>query len=555
MLAAQRPAARATRSSSRPRPRLIALLIVGPLLCVVALTSLAYLGLSQQAQRDALAQVGVAAQAAHDALQVNTGALTLTNGQLASALPANVTTLNNNNAETQRLRTQTGLDTLIAQREHTGYIIIASSLASAGGASAGGLGDSLNGAIATNACASNTRATTGALTIGGDDYLAGSVPLVDGSGACVGVVVAIMPQSALQQTPLEYTVILAMAGALLTLITVAVGLMLHGRSARASDTLDDERVRAAVATLAQAQAAYAEQMEQREWVGKRLATGRRHMQRLMTSLAADRVALQDATADIWAGVSHPGAPIDPAVAMRLAREGAVVAARIGARLNDFDAVSSALFADLTTADEVDATLDTTLAQTDATIAELRALTGEEAAAPHDPFATNRLEAQRLRTGQTPSVAPTRAQARPQTGGYRAVRPDPRPEPRGQRPEQRPEQPRPETGQHRSPRPESGQHRAVGGHDAPRQPRQTPAPGQSQQGQQGRRPSSLGASGSAHRQPWQNGSSGRHSAQHPAAHQPPTPRTPPNNEFNGFGGFDTPSDGRDRGASGSRWLND
>src|SRR6185312_5754902 len=133
MPAAQRPTARASRSSSsRPRPRLTALLIVGPLLCVLALTSLAYLGLSQQAQRDALAQVGVAAQAAHDALQVNSGALALTNGQLTSALPANVTTLNNNNAEAQRLRARTGLDTLIAQREQTGYIIIASSLAPAG---------------------------------------------------------------------------------------------------------------------------------------------------------------------------------------------------------------------------------------------------------------------------------------------------------------------------------------------------------------------------------------------------------------------------------------
>jgi hypothetical protein len=529
MPAAQRPAARVSRSSSRPRPRLAALLIVGPLVCVIALTSLAYLGLSQQAQRDALAQVGVAAQAAHDALQVNSGALALTNGQLTSALPANVTTLNNNNAEAQRLRARTGLDTLIAQREQTGYIIIASSLTPAGSKTSGvGLGDRLNGAIAANACASNARATTGPLTINGDDYLAGSVPLVDGSGACVGAVVALTPQSALLQTSLEYTVILAMTGALLTLITVAVGLMLHGRGALASDALDEERVRAAVATLTQAQATYAAQMEQRDWVGRRLTTGRRHMQRLMTSLAADRVALQDATADIWAGVSHPGAPVDPAVAMRLAREGAVVAARIGSRLNDFDAVSNTLFADLTTADAVDAALDETLAQTDATIAELRALTGDAAPGePRDPFATNLLEAQRPRTSHAPGIRPTSAPARPATGGYRAVRPESRPE--------------------------TGRRRAVGDRSASRQ---TPAPGQSQQD---RRPTSLGASGSAHRQPWQNGPTGRHGAQppaanHPQAPQPPRPpKQPPNS--NGFGGFDTPSDGRDRGASGSRWLND
>ncbi len=542
MPAARRPAARASRPSSRPRPRLTALLIVGPLLCVVALTGLAYLGLSQQAQRDALAQVGVAAQAAHDALQVNSGALTLTNGQLTSALPANVTTLNNNNAEAQRLRARTGLDTLIVQREQNAYIIIASSLTPAGsGTSVVGLGDRLDGAIAANACAHNARATTGPLTIGDDDYLAGSVPLVDGSGVCVGAVVALTPQSALLQTPLEYTVILAMTGTLLTLITVAVGLMLHWRGALASDALDDERVRASVATLAQAQATYAAQMEQRDWVGRRLTTGRRHMQRLMTSLAADRVALQDAAADIWAGVSHPGAPVDPAVAMRLAREGAVVAARIGSRLNDFDAVSGALFDDLTTADAVDAALDETLAQTDATIAELRALTGDETpVAPHDPYATNRIEAQRLRTGQTSSVSPTRAPVRPSTGGYRAVRPEPRP------------QPRPETGQQRVVRSETAQQRAMGERGATRQ---TPAAGQSQQG---RRPSSLGASGSAHRQPWQNGGSGHQGSQHPAQRpQTPRPARPPHNNGRNtpYSGFDTPADGRDRDASGSRWLND
>jgi hypothetical protein len=430
-----------------------------------------------------------------------------------------VTTLNNNNAETQQLRSQVGMDTMIAQREQNSYVVVASSLApSNGGKSAVGLGERLNGPIAANACATTGRPTTGALTLGGADYLAGSVPLVDGSGACVGAVMALTPLSALRQTPLEYTVILAMAGALLTLITVAVGLMLHGRGANAGDPLHDERVRTAVAALAQAQADYATQMEQRDWVGRRLTTGRRHMQRLMTSLAADRVALQDATADIWAGVSHPGAPVDPAVAMRLAREGAVVAARIGSRLNDFDAVSSALFADLNAADEVDALLDETLAQTDATIAELRALTGaaapdalaanagERPAAPQDPFATHVLEAQRQRTGQAPVIAP--ANAARQTGGYRAVRP------------------------------ESAQHRAVGDRAGANQ---TPAPGQSQQGR------TPGGFSGLHRPQWQDGSSARHSnANHPQAPRPP--RRPPN-------GFGAPPDGRDRGSSGSRWLND
>ena len=64
------------------------------------------------------------------------------------------------------------------------------------------------------------------------------------------------------------------------------------------------------------------------------------MQRLMTSLAADRVALQDGLRTSGRASRIQARPY-PAVAMRLAREGAVVAARIGSRLNDFDMRSAA----------------------------------------------------------------------------------------------------------------------------------------------------------------------------------------------------------------------
>jgi hypothetical protein len=421
MPAATRRAARAPRPPTRSRSRLIALLIVGPLLCVIALTSLAYVGLSQQAQRDTLAQVGVVAQAAHGALQANMGDVQLANGQMTGALPATVTTLNNNNAEAQRLRAQVGVNTLIAQREQNTFVVIASSLAPGQtGAAPGGLGERLGGAIAANGCGATQGATTGTLTIAGAGYLAGSVPLKDGAGACVGVVVALTPLSALQQTPLEYTVILAMAGALLSLLTVSVGLALHGRGNEAGGSLQAERLRAAVASLAEAEAACAAQMEQRDWVGRRLTVGRSHMQRLMTSLAGDRVALQDATSDIWAGVSHPGAPVDPATAMRLAREGAVVAARVGSRLNDFDAVTSALFADLTAADEVDTMLGEALAQTEATIAELRALTGAEPLA--DARATARGSAPHPAMDVSRRAIPSRRTTRRRSADAQARRP-------------------------------------------------------------------------------------------------------------------------------------
>lgn len=541
MPAAKGRAARAHGRSSVTqapgRSRSITLLIVGPMLCALALTSLAYLGMSQQAQRDTLAQVGVAAQAARGAIRANMGDLKLTNGQLTSALPANVTTLNNNDAEAGQLRSLVGVDTLIAQREASGFVVIASSMAQSGA-----VGDTLGGSLAANACAHPSSPSAGALSVGGVDYVAGAAPLIDGAGACVGAVIALTPVSVMQHVTLEYTVILAMAGALLALVTVAIGLILNGREQAAHVSLADGRLRAAVEALTAAQAHYPTQREQREWVDRRLNAARDHLERLMTTLADDRVALQEATSDVWAGVSHPGAPVDPAMAMRLARENAVVAARIGSRLNDVDIAVGDLFADLDAAEEFDQMLDGALAQTESAIDDLRALVGSSSSAPlaarantSDPFATNVLEAQQPRPApQAPRITPQPApNVSRSSGGQQAVRRD------------------------------SGQHRAAPGDSAQRRAKRPEAsqPGQSGQfGQSGqyrtlfnqgasgkrpaqRRPEQSGASG-VQQAPWQaSGSSGRHRAQQPPQQQPPR------------NAFDIPQDGRDRGSSGSRWLND
>lgn len=509
--AKRRAAARAPR---RSRPRPIALLILGPLLCAVALTGLGYVGLSQQARQDSQAQVGMAAQAAHGVLMENMGALTITNGQLTSALPANVMSLNNNNAEAQRLRTQVGADILFAEQERGSTVVIGSSLAaSRAGGPPLGLGERLTGAIAANACASpSARPYTGTITLAGTSYAAGSVPLVNGSGACVGAVIALKSMSGLQAVPLEYTVILAMAGALLSLLTVAIGLSLYGRGGAGTQA---EQMRAALATLDEAEAACETQMAQREWVSRRLDAGRRRLRHALTTLAVDRIALQDTTSDIWAGVSHPGAPIDPATALRLAREGAVVAARVGSRLNDFDVIADNLFNDLEVADEIDTLLGDALARTEAAIAAVRAASGaaevgspaqsgpvKRPTAPGDVYATNILEAQRRNTGQARAFSSGPAPR--QSGGYRAVRPD------------------------------SSQQRAMGGWGATGS---APAPGQTPRP---RYMNSMGASG-IYPQQGTPGASGRYRA----ADGPQAPRPNP----------DLPPDGRDRDSSGSRWLND
>lgn len=525
--AKRRGATRAPHTPRQSRPRPVALLILGPLLCVLALTGLGYVGLSQQARQDTQAQIGMAAQAAHGVLMENMGAVKITNGQLTSSLPANVMSLNNNNAEAQRLRAQVGMDVIIAEQEKGATVVVASSLAAsrAGGAPLG-LGERLAGPIVANVCAPNlTRPTTGTLAVAGTDFVAGSVPLTDSTGACVGAVIALKSTSGLQTVPLQYTVILAMAGALLSLLTVAIGLALHGRGDAAGEAAQVEQLRAALVTLDEAEAACATQMAQREWVSRRLDAGRRRLHHALTTLAVDRMALQDATSDIWAGVSQPGAPIDPATALQLAREGAVVAARVGSRLNDFDTIADTLFTDLEVADEVDAQLDDALARTEEAIVAVRSATGiapevtpvaprgapiKRPSAPGDVYATNLLEAQRRMSGQARAVSPMDTPR--QTGGYRAVRPD------------------------------APQQRAMGGWGATGY---TPAPGQTPRP---RRTDGMGASGMY---PPQQGAPGA-SGQYRAANGPQAPRQPrpaPRQQP------DLPPDRRDRDSSGSRWLND
>jgi hypothetical protein len=188
-------------------------------------------------------------------------------------------------------------------------------------------------------------------------------------------------------------------------------------------------------------------------------------------------------------------------------------------------------------------LDGALAQTEGAIDDLRALVGSSSSVPlaaranvSDPFATNVLEAQQPRQAahQAPRVTPQPTPDAPRfSGGQQAMRRD--------------------SGQHRAAPGDSAQRRAM--RPEAGQPEQSGQYGQSSQfrtlfnqGASGkrpaqRRPEQPGAS-DVQRAQWQAASSsGRHRAQQPPQQQPPR------------NAFDIPQDGRDRGSSGSRWLND
>ncbi len=540
MPAVKRPADRAPRRTSSARPRQIVVLIVGPLLCVIALTALAFAGLSLQAQSNAQSRLNLAALAARSSLLANMGDLVISNGQLGSSLPANVMTLNDNEDEALRLRGFVGVDTLIAQREGRSLVVTASTLMGGHGAAPAGLGENLTGSVGASACSANGG--SGLLSVDGVSYLARSAPLISGSGTCVGALVTVLPISSLLATPLQYTFILAMAGALLALTTVAIGLSMGARTGLAADAQQTEQVGASMALFATAEGEWAAQMARRGDISARLTMGSRRLQRLMATLANDRLALQDNANDIWAGVSHPGAPIDPGTALHLAREGAVAAARVGSRLNDLDDLTDTLLDDLDASHEVDEMLADALNRAEEALAALRTATGStsataEFAAPQqaalpvmatmqveDTFDTNKVETQRRYTSEPPAYAPEPPLR--SSGAYRAVRQD--------------------STQQRAIRPDTSQHRAMREYGASGQ---MPSIGQSQHGQ---RPINPGASG-IQRHQGLAGSSGRNRPSYgqagPRPSNGPRPHRPPQLRP------DYPSDGRDRDSSGSRWLND
>ena len=143
--------------------------------------------------------------------------------------------------------------------------------------------------------------------------------------------------------PLEYTIVLALAGALLSLLMAMLGLALYGRSQKTTRAAEHALAEAAVGAEAIAAVArrVAEHGARRDVVADEWARRQRDTVALLAALDGRRAALQRVTGDIWAGLSHPGAPLDPSMALRLARESAVAGAALGSHLDELRALLGA----------------------------------------------------------------------------------------------------------------------------------------------------------------------------------------------------------------------
>lgn len=143
--------------------------------------------------------------------------------------------------------------------------------------------------------------------------------------------------------PLEYTIVLGLAGALVSLLMAMLGLTLYGRSqkgARAAERAIEEAAEGAEAITAVAQR-IAEQGARRDMAADEWGRRQREALALLAALDGKRAALQRAAGDIWAGLSQPGAPLDASTALRLARESAVAAGALGSNLDELRAVMAA----------------------------------------------------------------------------------------------------------------------------------------------------------------------------------------------------------------------
>lgn len=144
-------------------------------------------------------------------------------------------------------------------------------------------------------------------------------------------------------SPLAYTVILALAGALMALLFGGLGLMVYNRSRAGIEAREQALAESMERMTAVDQIArrIALRGERRETVSVAWSRRQREALAAMNGLAGPRAALQRVAGDIWAGVSQPGAPLDAPTALRMARESAVAAAALGAALDDLRTLVSA----------------------------------------------------------------------------------------------------------------------------------------------------------------------------------------------------------------------
>jgi len=321
------------------------LLTVATLACAISLVVVAYLGAQTNALAAAQARNGQGAQAASALLTSNGAGLSVdANDQLVASGNGSSLILAHDGATANRLQALLGEGVAIYQLRNGGLTAISTSpdVVSAQGAT---LSDAASAELIgqCGAAKANCRQQyLGETQAHGVTYVAGFAPLFDSSGVFVGVVAVLTPLALVMQPSMQLLVTLSLVGLLVTLAALAAGLWLFG--SLAGRRLDDVSARLGAlgviaANVEETVYAHAVRARRQERVGRQLAEDAYHLDALANALEQGHAALQDEVNDVWAGASQPGLAPDGQGMLRMARQTAVAAARIGADAEDAASLS------------------------------------------------------------------------------------------------------------------------------------------------------------------------------------------------------------------------
>lgn len=178
---------------------------------------------------------------------------------------------------------------------------------------------------------------TGIVQQGGASYVVSVVPVAESSGKVVGALETAQPLDAVTAPATKLGAALLLAVLLVALLALLVTRALSGAlSGGAMETLGRQLggVDGNAADLHRLSRRQRERAHRQERSARQVSEIARELDALLEALGTGQQALGDTASEIWAGISQPGFALTSDAALRLARQAAVTAGRIGAATTD-----------------------------------------------------------------------------------------------------------------------------------------------------------------------------------------------------------------------------
>jgi hypothetical protein len=173
---------------------------------------------------------------------------------------------------------------------------------------------------------------SGVVTIAGVSYVAGFEPLLGQNGNLVGAVGVMTPLDEVLAAPKQLAILLLMAGLLVGLIVVAVGMWLVDQFPnRLLRQLDGQLDMMAHAAVELGRLAHQQQfrLHHQQRAARQVGEHAMKLESLASEMDDGQEALHQTSTAIWEEMSQPGVALNAATALRLAREAAVRASEVG----------------------------------------------------------------------------------------------------------------------------------------------------------------------------------------------------------------------------------